>query len=86
MPSCCSTRAASMPSQVEATLINTRCSVSMPSARYNAAMRLPRAMVPAVSNDSRASTSVDTRPGISDRICVPKRTSRRSITSSRGLP
>ncbi len=49
-------------------------------------MRSPRATVAAVSKDRRASTSVETRPGMIERISVPKRTSRRSMTSSSGLP
>ena len=49
-------------------------------------MRSARAMVAAVSKLNRASTSVDTRPGMIDRISVPKRTSNRSITSSSGFP
>ena len=44
------------------------------------------ASVAAVSKDSRASTSVLTRPGTSFRISSPKRTSTRSTTSSSGRP
>jgi hypothetical protein len=40
--------------------------------------------VASVSKLSRASTSVDTRPGMMDRISVPNRTSKRSIASSSG--
>ena len=47
-------------------------------------MRLARATVAGVSKLKRASTSVDTRPGMVAKISQPKRTSRRSICASIG--
>ena len=76
-------RAASMPSQVAAILISTR-SMWMPCAWYSSMMRSARDTVALVSKLRRASTSVDTRPGMMDRISQPKRTSRRSMISSMG--
>ncbi|MDT4856654.1 hypothetical protein FQZ97_910520 [compost metagenome] len=81
MPSRSSCAAAWMPSQVEATLISTR-SADTPSLWYSSMMRRPRVTVASVSKLRRASTSVDTRPGISCRISQPKRTSNRFVTSS----
>ena len=71
MPSFSSTSAARMPSQVEASLISTR-SRPMPCVfvqRDEFAALGDRK--PSVSNDRRASTSVDTRPGTIFRISVP---------------
>ena len=85
MPSRCSSAAAWMPSQVEAILISTR-SHGMPCASYSAMMRRARATVAAVSKLRRASTSVDTRPGMVFKISQPKRTNRWSITTSSGWP
>ena len=70
-----------MPSQVAAILISTR-SLTTPWAWYKAMMRWARATVAAVSKLHRASTSVETRPGMRDKISQPKRTMRRSICSS----
>jgi len=85
MPLASSSRAASMPSQVEAILMSTR-SMCSPSAWYSSTMRSARATVAAVSNDRRASTSVDTRPGMMERISQPKRTMSRSISSPMSRP
>ncbi len=81
MPSASSRSAAWMPSQVAATLISTR-SRPMPAAAYRSISRCALAIVPSTSKDSRASTSVDTRPGMMPRISRPKRTSSRSQTSA----
>ena len=85
MPRSSSWRAASMPSQVEAILMSTR-SMCTPSAWYSSIRRSARATVAEVLNDRRASTSVETRPGMVFRISQPKRTSMRSMTSSRLRP
>ena len=85
MPLLSSLRAASMPSQVAATLMSTR-SMWMPSAWYSSMMRSARVIVALVSKLRRASTSVDTRPGMVARISQPKRTSRRSMISSMARP
>src|ERR1700712_4964009 len=71
MPSFCSTSAARTPSHVEASLISTR-SRPMPCSLYRAISSRPLAIDASVSNDRRASTSVDTRPGMILRISVPK--------------
>jgi hypothetical protein len=60
-----------MPSQVAAILISTR-SRPMPAASYRPISRCARATVAAVSKDSRASTSVLTRPGTTFRISQPE--------------
>src|SRR5260370_133387 len=85
MPRSSSWRAASMPSQVEAILMSTR-SMCTPSAWYSSIRRSARATVAEVLKDRRASTSVETRPGMVFRISQPKRTSMRSMTSSRLRP
>ncbi len=75
--SCCSgclpsaaLRPRAMPSQVDASLISTR-SRPMPASSYSAMSSWPLAIDALVSNDRRASTSVDTRPGMIFRISVP---------------
>ncbi len=85
MPSVWSSRAAAMPSQVDAILMSTRLR-PIPAASYNAMMPRARATVALVSNDRRASTSVLTRPGTTFRISRPKRTSTWSTTSGRDSP
>src|SRR3990167_1737998 len=85
MPLRSSWAAAWMPSHVAAILMSTR-SMWMPSAWYSSMMRSARMTVALVSKLRRASTSVETRPGTWVRISQPKRTSRRSITSSMARP
>ena len=77
-------RHVSMPSQVAATFTRMRSRVT-PSALYIAMMRRARATLASASKLRRASTSVETRPGINARISQPKRTSSRSMVSSSGL-
>ncbi|KAG0736566.1 hypothetical protein G6F24_018294 [Rhizopus arrhizus] len=84
-PSACKARAAWMPSQVDAILISTR-SRGTPAASYSAISPRARSMVARVSNDRRASTSVDTRPGTMFRMARPKATSRRSTSSGVEAP
>ena len=57
-----------------------------PAASYSAIRARALATVASLSNDSRASTSVDTRPGTIARISRPKRTSSRSASASTGSP
>ena len=66
-PAFCRTSAARMLSQVEGILISTR-SRSMPAASYSLINACPLSIVPWVSNDRRASVSVETRPGMIFRI------------------
>ena len=68
-----------MLSQVLANLIKTRAR-SMPADSYRAMISRALRMVAAVSNDSRASTSVETRPGTIFNISPPKATRTRSIS------
>ena len=70
MPSFSKTSAARMPSQVEAILIKTR-SRGMPAASYSAISVRPFSIVAWVSNERRASVSVETRPGMMSRIFNP---------------
>jgi hypothetical protein len=74
MPSFSSARAAWMPSHVDAILMSTR-SFFTPTESYSAMSSFAFAIVPFVSKERRASTSVDTRPGTILRISVPKFTS-----------
>ncbi len=83
MPSRSSASTARMPSHVDATLISTRWR-SMPCWSYSAMIWCAFAIVPAVSNDSRASTSVETRPGTIFRISAPNAISSGSMTSPDG--
>jgi len=62
-----SSRAAWIPSQVEAILMRI-LSRLMPTDSYNAIRALAFAFVACLSKERRASTSVDTRPGIIWRI------------------
>ena len=80
MPSCSNTLAAWMPSHVEAILIKTRLLLT-PAASYNAIKWRPLVMVACVSNESCASVSVETRPGINAKICKPKAINKWSIMS-----
>ena len=81
MPSRCSWRAASTPSQVAATLISTR-SRPMPRAAYISMNLCAFFTVAAVSWAWSASTSMDTRPGTSPASAAPTAMVRRSTTSS----
>src|SRR5690554_7495948 len=72
-----------MPSQVAAILIKIRSRL-MPSASYNATILRAFAMVASLSNDNLASTSVDTKPGIIDRISQPIVTANLSVALCRG--
>ena len=85
MPRCSSFSAALMPSQVAAILMSTR-SMWTPWAWYSSIRRSARVAVGLVSKLRRASTSVDTRPGMVARISQPKRTSSLSTTSVRSRP
>ncbi|MCY1455432.1 hypothetical protein D9M71_725670 [compost metagenome] len=80
MPSACSWRAASTPSQVAAILISTLLR-GTPAASYMAMNWRALATVAAVSCAWSASTSVDTRPGTSVLSSVPTPTVRRSATA-----
>ena len=84
MPARSSCSAARMPSQVEAILISRR-SRPMPSASYRSTSLCACASVASVSKLSRASTSVETRPGISLRISRPTATASRSPASATRL-
>ena len=81
MPSRSSRSAARMPSQVEAILISRR-SVPMPASAYSSTSRRALATVASVSKLRRASTSVETRPGMSLRISPPIATANRSPASA----
>ena len=62
---------------MEAILISTR-ERSIPAALYWAINSLALVTVASVSKDKRASTSVETRPGIICKIFNPKDTAKRS--------
>ena len=81
IPSRSSRSAARMPSHVLAILISRR-SRPMPASAYSCTSRRALAMVASVSKLSRASTSVETRPGTSFRISPPIATARRSPASA----
>ena len=70
-----------MPSQVLAILIRIRLR-STPACLYMPISLWALAMVPSVSKLSRASTSVETRPGMILRISRPKLTNRPSMNAS----
>ena len=76
-----SSRAAWIPSHVDAILISTR-SREIPTDSYSSISLMALSIVARVSNDRRASTSVDTRPGMILRISSPNDTSRRSTACS----
>src|SRR5258706_156448 len=77
MPSFSSCSAARMPSHVDATLMRLR-SLPMPCCWYQPISLCAFSMLPFVSKESRASTSVDTRPGTIFRMRVPNSTASRS--------
>ena len=77
IPSFSRTAAAWIPSQVAAILIKI-LSFEIPAASYCAIISRPFVTVASVSKDKRASTSVETRPGIISRILRPKETAKRS--------
>lgn len=57
----------------------------MPAFSYSLMMSCALSMDAFVSNDKRASTSVDTRPGMILRISVPNATSRLSMICGIGF-
>ena len=68
-----SSRAAWMPSQVDAILMRMR-SFLTPTESYSAMSSLAFFFVASLSKERRASTSVETRPGIIFRISFPNST------------
>jgi len=67
---------------VAATLTKIR-DLSMPTSLYSSMIRRALAIVPSVSNDKRASTSVDTYPGTILVISAPKLTASLSFYKSK---
>ncbi len=78
MPSRSSTSAAWMPSQVDASLMSTR-SRDVPAASYWPMSVWAFSMERGMSYESRASTSVETRPAMISRILRPNSTLSRSM-------
>lgn len=62
MPCCSNSLAAQIPSQVDASLIKIR-DLSIPASWYKLISLWAFSIEPALSNDKRASTSVEMRPG-----------------------
>eukprot|EP00920_Eleutheroschizon_duboscqi_P024845 GHVT01061562.1.p1 GENE.GHVT01061562.1~~GHVT01061562.1.p1 ORF type:complete len:114 (-),score=18.57 GHVT01061562.1:179-520(-) len=81
MPSASRTLAAWQLSHVVASLINTRDRAT-PSSSKRPIRRRAFAIEPAVSNESAASTSVETSPGTTFNIAIPNATTSRSQISS----
>ncbi len=81
MPSFSRASAALIPSHVDAILMRI-LSRDVPAASYIAMISWAFLMVASVSNDRRASTSVETLPGTIFRISCPKRTSSWSMIAS----
>ncbi|MNP71013.1 hypothetical protein D3C76_1673320 [compost metagenome] len=81
MPSFSSCSAARMPSQVEASLISTR-SLETPAASYSPISWRALFSSAGSSNDRRASTSVEIRPGITLRMPEPTATANLSQARS----
>ena len=77
----CSTCAALIPSHVDATLMRMR-SLPMPMDLYRSMMCSALSIEACVSKEKRASTSVETLPGMMDRISLPNSTSSRSRQAS----
>ena len=74
-----STLAASMPSHVDAILINIR-DLSIPTSLYNEIILRAFAIVASLSKDNLASTSVETYPGTILVISAPKLTANLSFS------